>query len=126
MSIATIEGRFLETARNYERLAASAAAVDQVATALCERTGVHDPALRTLTALAAAAPRGGHVCVDVEAVDGAVVLRRASATGAWPLPDPVELPPLIDWAPRALEEESDPEPPLGRRSPSPPEAPASR
>ena len=27
---------------------------------------------------------------------------------------PVELPELIDWAPRALDEESDPEPPLGR------------
>ena len=27
---------------------------------------------------------------------------------------PVELPELMDWAPRALDEESDPEPPLGR------------
>ena len=27
---------------------------------------------------------------------------------------PVELPELMDWAPRALDEDSDPEPPLGR------------
>ena len=36
---------------------------------------------------------------------------------AYALPDdqlPVELPELIDWAPRELEEDSDPEPPLGR------------
>jgi D-sedoheptulose 7-phosphate isomerase len=36
MSIATVEGRFLQTARNYERLAASAAAVAGVADALCD------------------------------------------------------------------------------------------
>jgi D-sedoheptulose 7-phosphate isomerase len=36
MSIAMIESRFLETARNYERLVASAAAVDRVAAALCD------------------------------------------------------------------------------------------
>ncbi|MEL7156783.1 MAG: leucine--tRNA ligase [Actinomycetota bacterium] len=36
-----------------------------------------------------------------------------------PIPEselPVELPELIDWAPRALEEDSPPEPPLGRAS----------
>lgn len=66
----------------------------RVAERLCRLTRAADPALVTLAALAAAAPRGGHVCVDVATIDGPVVVARPPATGAGERPDPVQLAPL--------------------------------
>ena len=46
----------------------------RVARRLCRLVGVDDPAMVTLAALAASAPRGGHVCVDLDAVGTDVVV----------------------------------------------------
>ena len=68
----------------------------RVAERLCRLAGATgDPALRTLAALAAAAPRGGHVCVDLDRVDEEVELRRAAPDGVGRL-EPVALDPLGD------------------------------
>ncbi len=66
----------------------------RVADRLCRLCGVDDPSLLTLAALAASAPRGGHVCVDLADVDDEVVVERPPATGAGERPDPEPLPPL--------------------------------
>ena len=67
----------------------------RVAARLCRLVGADDPALVTLGALAASAPRGGHVCVDLADVDGPVVLQRRSPTGGGPRPEPEPLDPLV-------------------------------
>lgn len=73
-------------------------AVDQldlrVAERLCRLCGVDDPAMLTLAALAASAPRGGHVCVDLADVDGEVVVEHPPGTGPGDRPEPDRLPPL--------------------------------
>lgn len=74
----------------------------RVAERLCALTGTTEPALRTLASLAAAAPRGGHVCVDLDDVDGEVVLQSESPTGAGERPPPEPLDPLGDPRPLLL------------------------
>ena len=68
----------------------------RVAERLCRLAGADDPAMVTLAALAASAPRGGHVCIDLDQVDTEVMLERAAPTGAWERPDPEPLAPLGD------------------------------
>lgn len=68
----------------------------RVAERLCRLAGADDPAMVTLAALAASAPRGGHVCIDLADVTGEVVLQRDAATGAGERPDPESLPELGD------------------------------
>ena len=69
---------------------------ERVAERLCRLVRADDPAMVTLAALAAAAPRGGHVCVDLATVDGPVVVDRRPAAGAGEPGEPRPLPPLGD------------------------------
>lgn len=70
----------------------------RVAERLCRLAAADDPAMVTLAALAASAPRGGHVCIDLTTVDGEVVEQRPSPTGGFERPEPTPLAPLGDVA----------------------------
>lgn len=72
----------------------------RVAERLCALVGADDPSLVTVAALAAAAPRGGHVCVDLAAVADDVEVRVPPPAGSGERPEPRPLAPVVD--PRAL------------------------
>lgn len=83
----------------------------RVAERLCRLVRAEDPSMVTLAALAAGAPRGGHVCIDLASLqqlrvngnEPQVVLERRSATGAGERPEPEPLTALGDVA-RLLED----------------------